>query len=271
MGLGIGTAVTSTFMALGLEANLVSAAAVYTGFISGSFEDYKAVIDPVDIALDDGTFVNSGMVTFDLDINKPSSFLFDFDNLTYSYNVGLLVNIEALTLLGQPSQKISVSFTGPITSTIPLPDEAPINTIFDLTIFANPINGGGTFDSGQFLSGWRYENVVIIQNNTTNVTIETKGDNNKIKCEPNSTSDADGKVDGNLVTPGGKKTPIKGEGTTKSKRRNSPGGLDCSVPIPESSPSLISYCLFAFSILLTSKLRLKKLRSYSYSSTRLPY
>ena len=107
------------------------------------------------------------------------------------------------------------------------------------------------FDAGQFLTGWAYNN---LQLTVTIIKPVTTGDNNEIKCDSSSTADGEGEVSGFLKSPGGNSTKLNGNGSTKSKRHNSPGGLSCSVPEP-STVSLFGAGLAAF---LYSAIRKKR-------------
>jgi hypothetical protein len=210
-----------------LYAPNANAVPIFSGYVSGSYELFDADIDPVGILLDDGSTINSGQVKFELDPNKTSFFKFDFDKMTHSYEVGLLVSIEALSLLSIPKQAITINLTGPITGTVPTADAVPPG-LFDLKIFSNPIAGGGTFDSNQFLSGWSYQNLQV---NVTTINQTTTGDNNRVTTDSDSTAEGEGQVTGGLVSPGGKKSQLNGTGITTANNLTSVPEVPGPLPI----------------------------------------
>jgi hypothetical protein len=226
------------------------------GGISGSYEIFEGTIDPFNITID-GQTINTGLVNFTLDTSKPSNFVFDFDNMTHTYEASLLITAPGLDLLEAPPQEITVSLTGSITSTVPVDFTSDIPS--DVTIFSETLTGGGVFEPGQLLSGWKYSNIQINNTRVNNINIQV-GDNNKseTKCDVNSKAEGSGQVDANLINPQGTQTiPLTGQGQTSSGNSK----LSCPPPPPPKTPepsSILS--LFVFSILggaLTRRMRIK--------------
>lgn len=202
------------------------------GGVSGSYEIFEGIIDPFDITIN-GQTVNTGLVEFTIDDSKPSNFVFDFDNMTHTYEVSLLVTSTNFSSLGVPPQEITVNLTGPITSTVPT--DFPPSTMSDVEIFSETLTGGGVFGPGQLLSGWEYSNIQINKTEVTNVTVII-GDDNKseTKCDSNSKAEGSGEIDANLTNPQGTQTiPLTGQGQTSSGNNQ----LSCPPPkTPEPSP-----------------------------------
>jgi hypothetical protein len=243
--------IVSSFLSSSLSMNALAIS--LGGGISGSYEIFKGIIEPFDITID-GQTINTGLVNFTLDSSESSNFIFDFNNMTHAYESSLFITAPGLDLLGAPPQRITVSLTGAITSTVP--DDVIPGSEFDLTIFSETLTGGGVFESGQLLSGWRYNNIQINTTNVTNVNVQIGNDNKaETKCDTSSKAEGSGRVDANLTDPTGKQViPLTGQGQTSSGNNK----LSCPPPKtlePTSTLSLLSLGILGAGATLKRKVK----------------
>ncbi|HLO88163.1 MAG TPA: hypothetical protein VK203_24590 [Nostocaceae cyanobacterium] len=207
--------------ALGASIPTSTLAVTLSGKITGAYEVYEGTVDPFDITLNGVTY-NTGEVTFVLDKDKASNFTFDFDTMTHTYTVGLLLDSPLLKSLEAPAQKFTVNLKGPIKSVEP--SNLSPDSVVDLKIFSDTLLGNGFFDPNQLLSSWTYENIQINITNNNQTTI-VQGNDNTVspRCSAESEAKGEGKVDAKLIDPKGNPTPIKGKGKTKSGSQRSSG------------------------------------------------
>lgn len=199
-----------------------------TGDLTLFYWKFDGIINPVDITLN-GQSQNTGPITYSLNLTNPANQIhtFNFDNRTEQYQVDLLVTAPLLKSLGQPDQRITVSFSGPITNIVPA-DLTP-GVFTDVLIQGGPLQGGGTFGPGQLFAGWSYENIQINNKNTTN-NVNGNGNVIETKQKQQTETNVDGQVTGRLRPPGGGiPIPLTGTGT----------GLLNPVPFPEPSSVIL--------------------------------
>lgn len=190
-----------------------ASADMLTGQIVGRFESFSGQIDAVDLEIN-GQTVNTGLITYQLDTAADPNnqwIIYDFDAMTQSYGVDLLVSAPLLTSLGEPAQKIRLLFSGAITSITPN-DFTP--GVFTSTVIeAGPLHGGGIFGPGQLFSGWEYSNIQITIN-TGDIKVENVGG---VQVKDNSIN-VNGQNQGSLKSPGGtQQAPMTGTGTATVK------------------------------------------------------
>ncbi len=129
--------------------------------------------------------------------------------MTEAYSVDLLVTAPLLGSLGEPPQKIHVDFAGPLTSVTP--SDLVSDVFTEITIEGGPLSGGGTFGSGQLLTGWTYSNIQINVKNTEN---KIDGDGNVIDTDNTQETNMEGEINGMFTSPDGmQEIPLIGRGT----------------------------------------------------------
>jgi len=167
-----------------------------SGTLTEYYWAYEGDIEPIEIQLD-GELLNTGVISFSLDLTNPSDqvTIFDFDSMTQEYHVDLIVNAPLLENLGEPPQKLHVDLMGPLTNLDP-PELQPFS--LETILIESHLNGGGTFGAGQLFEGWRYSNIQI---NKKENTIIINGDGNVTEVKPSQENNVEGDVEGDLIDP----------------------------------------------------------------------
>lgn len=191
-----------------------------SGTLTEYWFDFRADIDPIDIQFG-GTTASTGPITVVLDTSSPLSaraITFDFDSMTHHFSFPALVSAPLFTKLGDPIQRLLLSFAGPITVT---PNDlipgVPTDILIDFIA-----HGSGTFGPDELLAGWTYEN---IRNSKTNGDIEINAGGVVVKVPVTVQTNVKGTMEGQLKNPDGSKVvPIVGRDT----------GRISSIPEPSS-------------------------------------
>jgi hypothetical protein len=127
-----------------------------TGGLLDYYQSFDGTLSPIEVDLGSGP-ISTGQISYALDLAQPAAqqFSYDFDSLTATASLDLLVNFPLLTSLGQSPLHINIFETGPIVSGVPdlaVGDNQPLN-------FEALLVGGGTVGSGSLFAGTVYNNI----------------------------------------------------------------------------------------------------------------
>ena len=173
-----------------------------TGGALDFYQSFQGTLSAVDVDLGFGP-VSTGTISYTLDTTNPSAqqFAFNFDTLTATADLDLLVDFPLLATLGLQPLPIHVSESGPIISGVPDLPSGPQELTFEALL-----TGGGTIGPGSLFSGFVYSNINDT-NTTKNVNVEAGGTFNE-------TINGGGniKIQATITQPGGTPKPTSGTG-----------------------------------------------------------